>query len=85
MPEKAQLSKGEQTRTGIIEAAYSVFLEKGYHGASMRQIAERANVALGGIYNHFASKEEIFKEVFLAYNPWRKIISQVNSTRGETL
>jgi AcrR family transcriptional regulator len=51
----------------------------------MRQIAQEAGIALGGIYNHFASKEEIFKEVFLAYNPWRKIVSRVNSIHGETL
>ncbi len=31
----------------------------------MRQIAERAGLALGGIYNHFASKEAIFSELII--------------------
>ncbi|MBI3241616.1 MAG: TetR family transcriptional regulator, partial [Chloroflexi bacterium] len=45
MPEEKPLSKGEQTYAAIIEAAYALFLKKGYHGTSMRQIAERADLA----------------------------------------
>ena len=53
------LTKGERTRQTIEEAAYELFLENGYSATSMRQIAERAELALGGIYNHFSGKEEI--------------------------
>ena len=48
--EKEVISKDDQTRIAIVEAANAVFLEKGYHGAGMRQIAGRASIALGGIY-----------------------------------
>jgi len=48
-------TKGETTRLTIEDAAVELFMEHGYHATSMRQIAERAGLALGGIYNHFAS------------------------------
>ncbi len=43
------VSKGELTRASILEGAYQLFLQQGYHGTSMRQIAEEAGIALGGI------------------------------------
>jgi AcrR family transcriptional regulator len=68
------LSKGERTRLGIMEAAYELFLIQGYAATSMRQIAKRANLALGGIYNHFASKEAIFSELIMDRHPYRQIL-----------
>ena len=43
----ANLSKGEASQQRIVEAAYALFLEQGYHGTSMRQIAERAGLTMG--------------------------------------
>lgn len=48
------------TRQRILQAALRIFSLKGYHGASMRAIAEDAGLSLGGIYAHFAGKEELF-------------------------
>jgi AcrR family transcriptional regulator len=59
-------SKGEQTRHSILSAAYSLIIRQGYAATSMRQIAEKSGLALGGIYNHFSSKEEVFRAT-----PWR--------------
>ena len=67
-------SKGERTRADIIKAAHDLIIQNGYHGTSMRQIAKQAGIALGGIYNHFSSKEDIFREVVMAYHPYREII-----------
>ena len=50
-------SRGERTRAEIIQAAHDLFIQQGYHGTSMRQIAGQAGIALGGLYNHFESKE----------------------------
>ena len=47
-------TKGERTRTAIIDAAFDLFVRKGYHATSMRQIADEAGLAPGGLYNHFA-------------------------------
>lgn len=85
MTEETTLSKGEQTRQAIIEAAFDIFRERGYHGTSMRQIAERAGVALGGIYNHFASKEDIFAAVLEAHHPYRRMLPKLEDVQGETV
>ncbi len=44
----------------ILDAAKSLFLKKGYNGSNLRDIAREARVSMGGIYHHFASKEEIY-------------------------
>ena len=46
---KDKQTKGEVTRLAVEDAAMGLFLEQGYHATSMRQIAERAGLALGGI------------------------------------
>jgi AcrR family transcriptional regulator len=78
------LSKGEQTRLQIIQAAHTLFLKQGYHGTSMREIAREADIALGGIYNHFATKEEIFQAVFFAHHPVHQVYPAVMQARGDT-
>lgn len=49
----------EHTRLLILDAAAAVFAEKGVDGASIDDIAARAEVARGTVYYNFASKEEI--------------------------
>jgi AcrR family transcriptional regulator len=51
------------TKEIIIEAAKKRFLERGFHGTSMRDITNSSGVSQGGIYSYFASKEDLFKEV----------------------
>jgi AcrR family transcriptional regulator len=77
------LTKGERTRQGIMEAAYELFLTQGYAATSMRQIAQRANLALGGIYNHFPSKEAIFSELILDRHPYRQVLPIMLNTPAE--
>jgi AcrR family transcriptional regulator len=77
-------NKGERTRQALEDAAYRLFLAQGYHATSMRQIAEAAGLALGGIYNHFASKEEIFQAVIIAKHPYAQIIPLIASAPGDT-
>jgi AcrR family transcriptional regulator len=79
------LSKGERTRQTIEEAAYELFLEQGYSATSMRQIAERAGIALGGIYNHFAGKDEIFQQLIIDQHPYLKILPIIQSVPGNSM
>jgi len=79
----AQISKGERTRQTIMEAAYDLFLEQGYAATSMRQIARRAGLALGGIYNHFLNKDAIFSELILERHPYRQILPILLSTPAD--
>lgn len=78
------LSKGERTRQAVIEAAHQLFVDQGYAATSMRQIAEKAGLALGGIYNHFSTKEAIFSDVILAYHPFHQILPLLKAAPGET-
>ncbi len=52
------------TRERLLAAAQALIEEGGYGPASVIAIAERAGVAAGTLYRHFASKEELFVEVF---------------------
>jgi AcrR family transcriptional regulator len=52
------------TRDRLLAAAQGLMEEDGYGAASVVAIAERAGVASGTLYRHFASKEELFVEVF---------------------
>jgi AcrR family transcriptional regulator len=78
-------TRGAQTRADILQAAHRLFVEQGYHGTSMRQIAENAHIALGGIYNHFSGKEEIFEAVFITYHPSREVLPLVAQAEGDSL
>ena len=77
-------TRGEQTRSALIEAAHELFLDNGFHGTSMRQIARRAKVTLSGIYNHFDSKEAIFVAVILANHPYHDLLPAMAEARGAT-
>ena len=79
------ITRGERTRVEIVEAAYCLFLEQGYHGTSMRQIAQEARIAVGGIYNHFSSKEEIYLAVLRDHHPYHEVLPAMNAAEGESL
>ncbi|MBN2116347.1 MAG: TetR/AcrR family transcriptional regulator [Anaerolineales bacterium] len=76
--------KGDVTRLTIEKAAYELFMEQGYHATSMRQISERAKLALGGIYNHFSNKEEIFKAIIIDRHPYKRILPLILAAEGDT-
>ncbi|HSR41460.1 MAG TPA: TetR/AcrR family transcriptional regulator [Longimicrobiales bacterium] len=49
----------EEARRRIVAGSLEVFAERGFPGASMREIAERAGVSKGLAYHYFESKEEL--------------------------
>lgn len=51
------------TRDDILEAAAQVFRQKGFHGASMANIAEAVNLQKASLYHHVSSKQEILFEI----------------------
>src|SRR5579864_7020510 len=53
------------SREAIVEAAERLFLERGFGAVSMDELAEAAGLARRTLYNQFASKEEIFREMLL--------------------
>jgi AcrR family transcriptional regulator len=50
-------------QAGLISAAESVFAERGFHGACIRDIARRAGFSVGGVYQFFPSKDDLYVAV----------------------
>ena len=48
----------------IADAAATLFLSGGYHSTSVREIAQRAGLSVGSVFNYFTSKEEILFFLF---------------------
>ncbi len=56
-----------RTRALLVEAAGRVFAERGYYGASVEEITERAGFSRGAFYSNFGSKEDLFLAVLDAH------------------
>jgi AcrR family transcriptional regulator len=56
--------RGKQRVAALLDAAAAVFAEKGYDGATMTEIAERAGAAIGSLYQFFPSKEALAEALF---------------------
>src|SRR6202171_5234257 len=67
------MTKGEQTRKKIVEAAAPIFNQRGYEGSSLNDLMEATGLKKGGIYRHFTSKEELAVEAFdyTSAAPWK--------------
>lgn len=85
MTDATLLSKSDRTSRAILDSAYHLFAAQGYAATSMRQIAEGAGLALGSIYNHFSSKEDIFEAIVLKRHPVYSILPLLEQAPGETL
>jgi AcrR family transcriptional regulator len=55
--------KGDARREQILDTALDVIAERGYSGATIRQIAEAAGLSVAGLQHHFGSKEQLLAEV----------------------
>ena len=55
--------RSSSTLENIQQAALSEFLEKGFLGASLRQIVKNAGVTTGALYGYFSSKEALFASI----------------------
>jgi len=82
---KEKLKRGESTRLAVEDAALELFMERGYHATSMRQIADKSGLALGGIYNYFKSKDEIFEALIVNKHPYKKILPLIQEAEGKTM
>ena len=64
------ITRGDK-RPRLVEAACAVFAEKGYASTRVAEIAERAGVGKGTVYEYFSSKEELLFAVFESINATR--------------
>src|SRR3954449_3969079 len=59
-PSRSERRKA-RTTTAILDAAERHFLERGFQDAKVDEIAQEADVAVGSVYNHFGSKEGLYR------------------------
>ncbi len=62
-PPAPRTPKSARTRQLLIDVAADLFIERGYHAASLRDIAAAANLTIGAVYGHFRSKGQLLVEV----------------------
>jgi AcrR family transcriptional regulator len=60
--------KREANRARILQAARKVFGRRGYHAATIEEIADESGLSNGAVYYNFASKEDLFLELL---ESWR--------------
>ena len=58
--------RSRDTKGRIVEAAFGLFAERGYHAVSVRDIAAAVGVKDASLYNHFPGKQAIFDAVLAA-------------------
>jgi AcrR family transcriptional regulator len=78
------MTSEDSTKKLILDSAYYLFVERGFEGSSMRDIADSAGIKAASIYNHFESKEQIFKEVFIERHPLFRILEILDGAKGKT-
>jgi AcrR family transcriptional regulator len=64
-------------KAGLITAATAVFAERGYHGASIRDIARHAGFSVGGVYQFFPSKDALYLAVL--DEGWQRLKADVGA------
>ena len=79
------MSKAQQTKARIIQQAAELFNLKGYAGSSIADIMQATGLKKGGIYNHFASKDELalaafdYAESLLSKRIWSVVKTKRNA------
>jgi len=58
------MRKGEHTRREIIQKAAPIFNQQGFDGAALSDLMSATGLEKGGIYRHFASKQQLAGEAF---------------------
>jgi AcrR family transcriptional regulator len=61
--------KKKQVRQAIVDSAYDLFSERGYHSTTLQDVAEYAGVGVSSLYSYFPSKLHLLYAVF---EPWHK-------------
>ncbi len=74
----------------IIEAAFAAFGENGFGNTSIKDIAEKADVALGSVYTYFKDKDDLFRSTVEAgwaefYAGMDEIFSSSDTIQGKIL
>src|SRR5215813_10693347 len=64
-PTRRALAK-QQTRAKVLAAARRLFSERGYEGATIRDIAAAAGMSTGAVFANFSDKSDLFREIMVS-------------------
>ena len=86
MPFESRRRARDEKRDAVLRTAVQLFLEQGYHRATLNEVAERLNITKPALYNYFRSKEEILFECWaLGQERVDEFIAGINNRGGSGL
>jgi TetR/AcrR family transcriptional regulator len=63
--EQRRLQHQDLSRTQLLDAAEEVFGRKGFHEATLKEVADLAEFSVGSVYSFFESKDDLFRQIFV--------------------
>ena len=76
--------KSEITKERIINSARELFIEKGYAGLKMQELADRADVNKGLLHHYYDNKENLFKTIFMdAFSELIGVLTNILSSKED--
>lgn len=72
---------GDESKRSILRAACDVFAERGYEKASIREVAKRAQISIGGIYLYFPNKQQLYTG--LMKSQMNEFLGRIETLRAE--
>ena len=69
LPFESRRRARDEKREAVLRMAVALFLEQGYHRATLNEVARRLNITKPALYNYFRSKDEILRLLNEAHVP----------------
>ncbi|MGH9111666.1 MAG: TetR/AcrR family transcriptional regulator, partial [Acidimicrobiales bacterium] len=63
--EQRRLQHQDLSRSQLLDAAEEVFGRKGFHEATLKEVAELAEFSVGSVYSFFDNKDDLFRQIFV--------------------
>lgn len=63
--EQRRLQHQDLSRAQLLDAAEEVFGRKGFHEATLKEVAELAEFSVGSVYSFFDNKDDLFRQIFI--------------------
>src|SRR3974390_1968957 len=86
LPFESRRRARDEKREAVLRTAVQLFLEQGYHRATLNEVAERLNITKPALYNYFGSKEEILFECWsMGAELVESVIAEIDREGGSGL
>lgn len=86
LPFESRRHARDEKREAVLRTAVQLFLERGYHRATLNEVADRLNITKPTLYNYFHSKEDILYECWvIGQERVEDRIAEIEATSGSGL